>query len=463
MERQKRKKRPGKKMLFMIPLLFAGYRMWKNYREMRNRAFSDSLTGSWNFERFCQLAEERSRKNPNCCIVCVNIHQFKFINEIFGREQADRLLCHLKEEAEKTLREGELLCRESADFFYLFLRDTKEEKIKERLEHIMGRVSGFFNGDHSDYRILFYCGAVISDEKRDVYALHQMLTHVMFALAKAREIHQNNVWFFDTDLHKKEIMDNYVEGHMYQALKDEEFKLYLQPKIDLRNNSICGAEALVRWIKKDGEVIFPGQFIPIFEKNGFCARLDMYMVECVCKELREWIDAGIEPIPISINQSKLVFYEKDYQERLLRVLDKYRIPPNLITLEILEGIALDNVEELNRKIESLQAKGIRISMDDFGSGFSSLNTLGRLKIDELKLDRGFLMEAAGERDQREKLIMEHIVMLAGKLQIQTVAEGVETKENDGLIKTIGCDCGQGYYYSRPISAREFTEKYMKKK
>ena len=249
---------------------------------------------------------------------------------------------------------------------------------------------------------------------------------------------------------------------MHQALKDKEFRMFLQPKMDMRTGKLGGAEALVRWIPKDGTIIYPNQFIPLFESNGFCSSLDMYMVENVCRKIREWIDAGITPVPISVNQSKILFYEEDYVENLCAVLERYRIPGDLITLEILEGLAAGNIDELNEKIDQLKEKGFRISMDDFGSGYSSFNTLGKLHIDELKMDRVFLSAITGKEDERQEIIMAQVVDLAKKLRISTVAEGVETKENETLIRTLGCGYGQGYYYSRPIDEDEFDRKYMEK-
>ena len=199
----------------------------------------------------------------------------------------------------------------------------------------------------------------------------------MFAL----EISKNNfkipLWFFDAALHEQEKMNDYIERHMYEAIENGEFELYLQPKIDLKTNSLASAEALVRWIRNDGTTIFPSQFIPIFEQNGFCVNLDMYM-------------------------------------------------------------------------------------DDFGTGYSSLNTLGKLNIDELKLDRSFLVEIKDTRNQNARLIMEEIVQLSKKLSIFSVIEGVETSEDDLLVKEIGCDYGQGYYYSRPIDSNDFTSKMLNK-
>lgn len=447
-------------ILFVFVLIY-GYRLAKSgNRNLMKMAYHDALTGALNFSGFQKEAKDRMDENSSCSIVTLNIHQFKFFNEIFGKDRADRLLKAVGEQAEKELGERELLCRASADQFYLLLNDTDRTVLSERLNRLMERITCSF-GEQGDYQVLLYCGIVISDVNDTVYSLDQMLTHVMFALAKARETHQNTIWFFDSELHKKEVMDSYVEGHMNQALQEKEFRLYLQPKVDLKTDALGGAEALVRWQRHDGTMIFPSQFIPLFEENGFCAKLDMYMVEQVCACLRQWMDAGLTPVPVSVNQSKLTFFMPDYVNRLMELADRYQIPSGLLTLEILEGMALENVDALNRRLEILREKGFHISMDDFGSGYSSLNTLGKLKLDELKLDRGFLLEVS-KGDNNSRLIMEQVVALAKGLSMSTVVEGVETEEHVRLIKELGCDYGQGYVYSRPVPESEFTESWMKK-
>ena len=173
------------------------------------------------------------------------------------------------------------------------------------------------------------------------------------------------------------------------------------------------------------------------------------------------MERGIEPVPVSVNQSRLLFFEADYPQRLQELVEESGIPAELITLEILEGLAAGNMEEMNERISQLQKEGFRVSMDDFGAGYSSLNVMGSLKIDELKLDRAFLMEISEENNLQQKAVMEMVVSLTKRLGIATVAEGVETKEDEALIREMGCDTGQGYYYSRPVSAAEFDAAFMK--
>ena len=447
-------------ILLAVFLILYGYRLLrKNNKELIRLAYHDTLTGANNLIRFRQKLQGALEKSGGS-VAAVNVRQFTFIGEIFGKEQANQLLCYMRKVMERHLALDEFCCRDSADWFYLFLKDTSPEAVGARMSALMDEISSISKASRSNYQLVLYCGVAISEPNKDpAQEADRLMTKVLFALDKAKGAHQNNIWFYDAELHKTEELENYVESHMHQALQDREFKLFLQPKIDLKTNRLGGAEALVRWVTRTGKMLFPDHFIPLFERSGFCTQLDLYMVELACQQLREWIDQGIPPIPISINQSKLLFYEADYPEKLCRLIERYNIPAELITLEILEGLALENVEALNRRIELLQTKGFRISMDDFGSGYSSLNTLSKLRIDELKLDRGFLQDISNDENERAQLIMGQIVKLTKQLRITTVVEGVETQANEQMIREMGCDYGQGYYYSKPIDAQTFSAYY----
>ena len=452
-------------MLFVILIVLAfGYRMiYQGSRRLIKSSCYDPLTGAYNMVKFISEVDPVIKKTYEYSLAALNVRQFKFINEIFGSREADNLLCHIRKVISQNVRADEYYCRNSEDLFYILLNETDRKSIRSRIEKIIREIDDFDFGGHRDYQILMYCGVVIGTDVRDEEPdMQNALAHVRFALDTARTSLKNNIWFYDTHLHETEILENYVESHMNQALENQEFKMFLQPKIDLNTGKVGGAEALVRWIPDSGDMICPGQFIPIFENNGFCSNLDMYMVERVCRQIRDWIDAGVRPVPLSVNQSKLLFYEADYIDRMKTILAKYRIPENMITLEILEGLALENTNELNEKIVRLKELGFRISMDDFGSGYSSLNTLASLKIDELKFDREFLLRLEDEKMDydRQVVIMKEIVNLTKKLRITTVVEGVESRENEELIRSFGCEYGQGFYYSRPVSAKEFSEKYM---
>ena len=453
-------------IILILLILGVGYRqIYVTGKELLSVAYHDQLTGISNLIYFRREVFNRLKiKNSGSSgsIAILNLHNFKYINDLFGKEKADQLLCHIAEILKEYLKEGCLICRDTADYFYIFMPESDKEILRNKLQKIIDDVIQISKHLGSNYRLSPYCGVIIAEDEGQEVDVEYLLTHVMFALETARENFADSIYFYDVGVSSQNKMINYIESHMHQALEDGEFHLYLQPKVNLRTDTLAGAEALVRWIKKDGEMIYPSDFIPLFEKNGFCIRLDMHMVELVCQQIREWLDEGIDPIPISVNQSKLLFYEADYIENLSLLMDVYRVPPQLITLEILEGLVVENIEELNEKITRLKEKGFKISMDDFGTGYSSLNTLGKLKIDELKLDRGFLMEITKDESENSKLIMEQVIQLSKSLQISTVVEGVETEENNDMIKKLGSDYGQGYFYSRPVSASEFNEKYMNK-
>lgn len=449
----------------VVIFLFWGYRaLQRNDREFFQMAYTDALTGAPNLTSFSRKLESELEKGKNFSVLAINIRQFKFINEIFGDVTANTLLVDMKEVLEAAVGENEFFCRETADKFYMFMKTTDKEKIRERFSEIIEQVRQRFYRHHREYQIMMYAGVVTADEMGSNHLKREeIMTHVMFALNRARSRQAGEIWFYNAELHQSELLGNYIEAHMEQALKDGEFKLYLQPQNCFKTGRLGGAEALVRWITAEGEMIYPDQFIPLFEKNGFCSELDFYMVEQVCRQMCEWRDMGKEMIPVSVNQSKLVFYKEDYVERLCRIVEKYNILPEMLTLEILEGMSLENVKQLNERILEMKAKGFKISMDDFGSGYSSLNTLSSLDIDELKLDRVFLLKMSGEKKEKQQIIMKQIVEMAKKMDIITVAEGVETKEQEVFICEAGCDYGQGYYYSPPVSAQEFTEHILSDK
>lgn len=447
----------------VILLIFYGYRaLKKKNRELIQYAYYDPLTGAYNSEKFQQELTEVMKGQEAWALAGMNIRQFKFINEIFGRNQADSLLCHVKEVMENNMEEGEYFCRNSADMFLMLLKTSDKKIIQERIRKIMGDISAFSANWRRNYEIQMYCGISLipAGWKKDTATMQT--THTMFALEKARTLPRNSIWFYDLELHQEEILQNYVESHMNQALEAGEFKMYLQPKFELKTGKLVGAETLVRWIPEDGKVIYPGQFIPIFERNGFCAALDMYMTEQVCRQLRRWRDENGQVVPVSVNQSKILFYEADYVERMEKLIKKYQVPAEWITLEILEGLAVENIDKLNQVILRLKKIGFRISMDDFGSGYSSLNILGNLRIDELKLDKGFFKELEGADRRRQTIIIEHIIEISKSLKISTVAEGIETEGDQQMVRDLDCDYGQGYYYCRPVPVEEFNEKYMKK-
>lgn len=439
------------------------YRTLVNENKLLHLSIYDELTGAYNRAYFYKLVEQKmARKEPGA-LVALNVHNFKYINDTYGAHQADQLLRGIKNILAANLAEGELICRPAADSFYLSISDYLPERIVRRMEALQSQLKTMAADLLDGYRISVYCGAVSSATSPDLTNAQTTLNCIVVALAHAKQAVGSSVCIYDNSMHKEAQLRQYIEANMHHALTECEYQVYLQPKMNLRTGQIDSAEALVRWQTKERGLLFPDQFIPLFEQNGFCKQLDLYVLEKSCQLLRRWADAGISHITISVNQTKSLFVSDDYVEKLLEITSRYQVPPRCIVLEILEGLAFENSVELNNTIAHLNQAGFCVSMDDFGSGYSSLNTLGKLHIDQIKLDRMFLMDLKKEQRSSQYEVMLSIFAMAKKLGIETVTEGVETKEEETLIRSMGCDYAQGYYYGKPIPAKDFCEIFLMKR
>ena len=263
---------------------------------------------------------------------------------------------------------------------------------------------------------------------------------------------------FDEGMEKQILEEHHIEEIMYEALKNKEFEIYYQPKINIKSEKVVSAEALVRWIR-NGEVISPNKFIPLFEKNRFILKLDMYIYEQVCKDLLEWKGKKEFDFNVSINVSKEHFNEIDFIDKYEKIAKKYSISTNKIDLEITESASADIGTNFIEVMKKIKEKNFIVSLDDFGTGYSSLNMLQDMPIDIIKIDKTFI-DKIGKVDEKIDLI-KYIIQMAKELNIKTVAEGVESKNQVEYLTNAGCDIIQGYYYSKPLSKKEFEE-YIKK-
>lgn len=457
----------------IVLLVCAVFFFWKNERKSQQIAIKkanelnyissyDMLTGAYNEKKFYELLEEDCKNKIPRALVTLNIRDFKYINEKFSFEVANKFLSRICTKLNEFMRDGEYFCRQSADVFYIALSVDMIEKIRIRTHQIHEAIRQISRELLAGYPISVYGSFVFTDTSPEPFDVPANMGFVLAALAYAKRKNTDDIYYYGEEFHKQEQNRHYVEVHMNSALENGEFKLYLQPKKNLVTGKFDQAEALVRWETADGRIISPNDFIPVFEENGFCKQLDLYMVERVCRQLRQWMDDGLSGVGISVNQTKLLFIEPDYVDILCGITQKYGIPNHLITLELLEGLFIeDQIEQLNEQIIRLREAGFRVSMDDFGSGYSSLNVLGDLDIDEVKVDRAFLMSNSRTTNySRRQILMEEIIRLAKKIGVNTVAEGVESAEDEAFILQFGYNYGQGYLYSKPIPAEKFEEKYL---
>lgn len=245
-----------------------------------------------------------------------------------------------------------------------------------------------------------------------------------------------------------------------RALKDNRILVYLQPKVAIESGLVIGAEALVRMLDDDGKIVPPMSFIPILERTGMIIQLDFCVLDQVCALIRKWMDNGIIPIRISVNLSRFDFQEDGSWEQMLKKIKDFDIPREYLEFEVTETIFYDDVEFIINKLRQLRAKGHKVSMDDFGSGYSSLNTVGLMPIDIIKFDRGFVQNSINNQKGLE--IMSGLVDIFNKINLEVICEGVETEEEEKTIQQCGCDYVQGYYHDKPLPIEVFEGKYMKK-
>lgn len=413
--------------------------------ELRLAGQYDSLTGVYNKETFYEKTEALVRRNPerNYTIICLDIDRFKIVNDLYGTEEGDRLLQfvtnHLKV---GTAEAGGAVGRIVADVFACCYPN-----IGGQYAYIAELITKLFK----DYPLQMELVAAIGFyqvEDRFMPA-SRMCDRALLALKSVKNKYVKNYAVYDQKLRANLILEQEIVNDMESALENREFKVYMQPKCDMDTGKIVGAEALVRWQHPEKGLIPPSEFIPAFEKNQFIIKVDYFIWEEVCRELRRQIAAGKRPIPISVNVSRTNLYQNDLYQQLVSLVERYQIDPALFQLEITETVYARNMEYLSKVVDRLQAYGFTILMDDFGSGYSSLNMLKDIHIDVIKLDMRFL---TGETDGHDKGgdIMSSVVRMAKWLNLYVIAEGVETEQQVEFLLSINCHYAQGYYYYRPM-------------
>lgn len=442
-------------IVFSFLLLYTNHIRHVSTQRIEHLAYYDDITGAYNTHKFMELAAARLSEDKNYALVLLDLHGFKFINASFGFSVGDRLLCGVSDILSRALGADEIYYHRFADQFGFLLHTQDESVIRKRVTAIMDAISAFELVPGDSHPIHCYCGIKVNQSNSNELNIGLMQDRAAAALAQVKNLHGNHLAFYDHTLLERAQHKNHIEQHMHAALRNREFIAYLQPKYDLHTEQIVSAEALVRWKRPDGSLVPPGDFIPIFEQNGFITQLDLYIFEEVCRTQRRWLDEGLPIVPISVNQSRLLFYQKNYLETVHGLVSKYDLDPKYIIIEVTESLATNKAEEIASVISGLHALGFSVSMDDFGSGYSSLNVLRKLSIDELKLDRDFL--SSTELEARSRIILRNILELARELHITTVCEGVETRIQADQLRDMGCDIAQGYFFSRPIDIESFTK------
>lgn len=440
--------------LFFLLILLLIYR--NNRRRLEYIAFVDAVTGGMNNAAFCLKLREtlKNARRNEYTVAVINIRNFKMINESFGTHEGDRTLHYCMQILRKNVKEGEIAARGNADDFFLCLKEGNRNIVAARLQEIVREINSFNENLENPYHLSFRQGAYLIDEPDLDSTIIQ--DRVMTACMNQQEFGENSCVFYDICFTQKMKQEHELNAMFRGALENGDFKVYFQPKVSLEDEKTAGAEALVRWQHPEEGMISPGDFIPLFEKNGNICRLDCYVFEEVCRTIDRWRREGRKLFPVSVNLSRQHFKRNDFLNQFADVAAKYRIPEGLLELELTESIFFDDnsIAMVRESINRMHELGFKCSLDDFGSGFFSLGLLKEFDVDTIKMDRRFFLDMSKPKAED---VVECLIDLAGRLKVKTVAEGIETQEQIDFLKQIHCDMVQGFFYSRPLRAEEFEE------
>lgn len=430
-----------------------------NRKKLENMAFTDEVTKGPNWRSFEIQTKEilENARSSEYVLGCLNLQKFKLINDIYGREAGDRTLRYVYDTIREVLHAGELVSRVNADYFNVLLRFTSEEEIAHRVQNFYQYLNRFNEGKIQKYWLTFTQGFFIIDDPKIKLEIIRERANIARQSRKAGVDPKMRFAFYDDGIRVSLLMEKNIENKMEMALKNGEFFVCLQPKYELSHRTVAGAEALIRWNDPEQGLIRPDQFIPVFERNGFIIQLDLFVFEEVLKNIRRWLDEEKKIVPISVNLSRSHLSDPDFLEPYIAICEKYSVSPSYIEFELTESIMFEDFDPLVSIINKIHKAGFTCSMDDFGSGYSSLNVLKEMPVDAVKLDRDFFHPGKNSDLLRGQSVIQSLVELAQKLHIKTVAEGIETMEQVDFLAKIGCDMVQGFVFAKPMTISEFEQ------
>lgn len=417
--------------------------------ELRELDYLTKIYNRYYYYKKCKLY--LNGKTKRYAIIAFDVNKFKLINEYYGTEEADKLLMKISSKLIEFYQNDQISIfgRIESDKFSLLMPYDKDKtrRICEAIDSIKDTIT------HS---ISFTFGIYVL-EKNDM-DIEQAYSRANIAAKSIKGSLDKSIAYFDSDMIERLEREQFIINNIDEAIKNDEIKVYFQPKYDLFDDTLAGAEALVRWVHPEKGMISPAEFVLALENNGLITKLDKFIWQKTAWYLSEWRRQGLDPFPVSINISKVDLLENDLPEYIESIVRKYNLPHNLYELEITESAYVDSKIDVLSILKKFKSKGFTILMDDFGSGYSSLNTLRQFPIDILKIDLKFLSGFSDEKEANKgKTIVESIVSMAKHLNLKVVVEGTETIEQVEFIKSIGCEMAQGYYFSKPICADDYLK------
>ena len=412
---------------------------------------NDALTNLYTPEFFFEYGHQYDQRHPTHEMdsIVVDFSRFHLLNELHGRETGDTVLRKIADGIREVFNENfGIACRHDADTFYLYTKHRAE--YTSLLEKITAQLSSILKAQEIRIRVGVYF------DKAHEIPFETRFDRALQACNGLRNKHGTAVAIYDEEMHQQEMFGARLLEDFDTAIREKQFKVYYQPKYNITGDTplLSSSEALIRWIHPDLGFIRPDLFIPLFEENGLVQKLDRYVWREAAEQMKTWRDKYDVIMPVSVNVSRVDISDPDMSDYICKIVNENGISPHDYLLEITESAYTDNSQQIIDIVNNLRNKGFRIEMDDFGSGYSSLNMLTTLPIDALKLDKGFINNIA--HGNKEMRMVELILEIAEFLKVPVIAEGVETKEQLALLKVAKCDVIQGYYFSKPLPPEEFN-------
>lgn len=421
---------------------------------------TDSLTGLLTFDAFSAEAlritqEIEGTDELLTFMAAINIADFRRVNEAKGYETGNSILIAIADIMHRCLVQNEIMCRSEGSRFVALMRNISVEEFNGRLSQILNSIQKqIYKKFH--VQIYLLVGACdLDDEKIGVMGgLDRAITAQQTIHGRAY-YNENIIVHYDGALRDKIKERRFIEANMFSALKNNEFRVYYQPKVKLETGEVVGAEALVRWIRTDGLVLSPSKFVPIFEQNGFISDMDFAIYRQAISDIAKWLRRGIDVPLVSLNMSRQHLGDEHFCQKFAALVDNLGVPHSYIEIEVTESLLTENLDKLIDTVTWLKAKGFRISVDDFGSGYSSLNLITQLPFDTLKIDGGFFLK--NDLSEKNRKVINSVVTLAKSLNVSTVSEGVETQTQVDFLRDLGCDIIQGFFYYKPMPSEDFEQ------
>ena len=441
--------------------IFNRLRMLKNaekdQRELNRKLNYDALTGLPVYNKFVDKLEAYMAANGKTGLYFVSsdFSNFQYVNEMYGYEVGDRILHDFAVALQEKCQEGVLFCRVTSDHFVGVL---KEDCVEDARQAYLTFTNSFVKRINSRYD---QCNLVIATGLYEItendWSVSSMMDNANEARKQCKTQKVDSAVEIYTDKIRRDLENTRtIVSGMVSAYNNKEFHAYLQPKVSLHTGKVVGAEALVRWIKADGTMVMPGKFIDIFERNGFITKVDFAILDQVMEYLCDALAQGEEVVPISVNFSRRHNEYADFVPNILKRLKDYKVPSDLLEVEVTESVFMSDLNKLTNNLETLRDRGVEISVDDFGSGYSSLNLLSKVAVDTVKLDKQFLDDTMNsEREETALTIIKYLTKMLRHLGFKVLAEGVETSEQLEMLRLADCDIVQGYFYAKPMPIGEF--------